>query len=526
MYAAITAAEIVVLGVATGWLTIVVVDGSVRRLFPRAWAASLGVLSFWVAIVGVLAVTSSNALLALSAATALVLVAAFLRARPGLGRSRRLPPGSMSLISSVKALAHREFYVDRATRHGPIFKMAQYRHKVVCVVGLERGHRLLRDRATSIGTSPLPFTHEIAGGFLRYMDRDTHRVYAPLFRRALAKPVVGAAAPSTGAAARRELRQLAVDCSSSPTGSVAPGPYLERIVFESFMQVLFGIGPATDICDRFVSSYRALEDQPLGAPLTKDARESLIALRRLLLEQHDQFRVQASSPVCSLAELGRIDPRMPDEVCLDNILFVLKLSTANVVSLLHWLVDTVGRQPDLLPRIREEMTAVQGDGVPDLLDRVIMETLRLGQSEYLFRTITEDFEFEGFSFPRGWQIRICVWESHRDAAMFHESTQFCPGRFLERDFSSSEYSPFGWGAHTCNGVVLTTMICRAVLEALSGFEFEVTGGDPAEHGSRHWNHWRPNSALRLRLADPIELPVPAADVVRVEGALADRVAAP
>ena len=496
MHVVLTIAEIVVFGLAAGSLAIVVADRSLRRIVPWVWTGSVGALGLFAAAIGFLAATSRSALSVFAAGIGLVIVAAFLRARPGFLRKRGLPPGSMSLVSSLKALAHRDFYANRANRQGPIFKMAQYHHRVICVVGLERGHRLLRERATSIAASPLPFTQEIAGGFLRYMDAETHRVYAPLFRRALAKSVVAAAAPTTRAAADRELQRLAADSSA---GAVAPGPFLERIVFESFMRVLFGMEIGTESYDRFASAYQALADQPLSSPLGEAARAAVTSLRAMLLEQSERLRTN-SGPLCTLSELGRADPSMPDDVCLDNILFVLRLSTANVESLLHWLLDTVGRHPAWVGPMRDELATDRGGGA-DLFDRVIAETLRLGQSEYLFRTITEDFEFEGFRFPRGWQMRVCVWESHRDASTFTEPAQFCPERFGERDFSRSEYSPFGWGQHACNGVALTSMICRAVLEGLvSGFEVEVTGGEPAEHGSRHWNHWRPNAALRLRLA--------------------------
>jgi hypothetical protein len=40
---------------------------------------------------------------------------------------------------------------------------------------------------------PLPWNREIEGGFLRYMDDATHDVYSPIFRVALASPVLAEA---------------------------------------------------------------------------------------------------------------------------------------------------------------------------------------------------------------------------------------------------------------------------------------------------------------------------------------------
>ena len=113
-----------------------------------------------------------------------------------------------------------------------------------------------------------------------------------------------------------------------------------------------------------------------------------------------------------------------------------------------------------------------------------------------FRTI----EFEGFRLPKGWLIRLCVWESHRSGDAFEDPETFDPDRFLSSAFHTSEYSPFGWAQHACNGVPLTNMLCRTVIEELvGGFEWRIEGNGPLEHGFRHWQHWRPTSELRLSL---------------------------
>jgi cytochrome P450 len=81
--------------------------------------------------------------------------------------------------------------------------------------------------------------------------------------------------------------------------------------------------------------------------------------------------------------------------------------------------------------------------------------------------------------PRGWLVRLCVAESHRDPDVFPEPGRYDLDRFLTRRYDSSQYSPFGWGRHLCNGVTLTHMISRVVLEELaSHYDWDVTGGDP------------------------------------------------
>jgi cytochrome P450 len=500
----VTIVEVAVLAVATTSIAVLVLDRSVRRLFPRAWAGLAVALIVWLAVVATLTAVSRPGLAVLTVATALALAAVLVRARPEIWRGRALPPGALSPIGSMRALTRRDFYLEQARRHGPVFKMAQYRHKVICVVGLERAHRLIRERSTSLRSSPLPFTHEIAGGFLRYMDTDRHRLYAPLFRRALGRPVVMAGADVTAEVTARELALLAADGSATPTGGVRPGPYLERIVFASFLRVLFGLERTDALAARFSDAYRGLAAHQLEASLSRGAQASLAELREIVAAQGERLRRTSPAPLCSLTELARIDAAQPDAVAVDNLLFVLRLSTANVVSLLHWLLDALGRNPEWLERMRGDQTT---GNEPDVIERVVMETLRTAQSEYLFRTVVEEFEHDGSLYPRGWQVRVCVWESHQDPAVFERPEQFCPDRFQRRDYSSSEYSPFGWGPHACNGVALTSIICRAVLTELVTYDVEVVAGGPPIHGARHWNHWQPSPELRVRLTAPATTPV-------------------
>ena len=117
-----------------------------------------------------------------------------------------------------------------------------------------------------------------------------------------------------------------------------------------------------------------------------------------------------------------------------------------------------------------------------------------------YRVVRERFEFEGFVFPAGWTIRLCVAESHRLPEQFEDADVFNPDRFLSRDFSSDRYSPFGHGPHACNGVALTQAICGAVLEELTArFDWSVSGDGHYERDFRHWAHLRPSSNLMLSL---------------------------
>jgi len=483
------------------------------RMFPRVFTALVGALVLWVGGVCILAVYFPATLHPLSVLTALGVGGAAWRARTHYGRSRRLPPGSLSLTASVEALVDREFYRKQTARHGPIFKMAQFHQPVVCVVGLSRGHQLLREHEDALGPSTQRFSREIPGGFLRYMDDQTHEVYGPLFRQALSAQVVAHSWPVILDTAGRELARAAADARRSSTGAVPPNGYLDRIVTAAFLRALFGIAPGTPAFEHMTRAYQPLAPLALSDRPTPAARAALGELRRLLTTQHEHWRLRSGlddTPVCALSELGRLDDRMPDATSVDNLIYVHKISSSNVVGLLRWILVMLGRHPDWIARLRAELEAPAPNGPPALVDRIIMETLRLSQAEYLYRRLQRDVVFEGFVLPKGWLVRICVWESHRSIEIFDDPERFNPDRFLARDYPRSAYSPFGADRHACNGVPLTNVICRAFLEQITRqYDWAVERHEELERDFRHWSHWRPGARLGLRL-DPIPNSAPPA----------------
>lgn len=479
------------------------------RIAPRMFAA-MAVLLLAGASAAMFAALRAPALLHIGAAIAVIVAAvAGWRARPHYGRTRGLPPGSLALSRSIEAVIDREFYTHEWRRHGPIFKMAQFHRPVVCVVGLELAHDLIRSHHAQLGPSPLPWNDELRGGFLRYMDEATHDVYGALFRVALSGAIVEAAEPALRRTARRELEALAAtasDAKGGERGSAAPGPALDRIVFAAFARVLFGIEEESPAFLDLARDHAVLREHHLSTPLNARSRAALDRLRALVEDRAAEIRAARAGDEarsCALAELRRAAPGMPDGVCVDNLLFILRIATDNVGALLRWLIKTLGEQPQWSDLLRCELAAGAPDGTaaPRLADRIVMETLRLAQSEYLYRVVREEFEHGGFVFPSGWQLRVCVRESHRDEQIWPDAASFDPDRFLPRAVPRTHYSPFGFHQHACNGVDLNNMICRVTLEQLAaGFDWSIARDGALERDFRHWSHWRPSAQLAIAIS--------------------------
>jgi cytochrome P450 len=131
----------------------------------------------------------------------------------------------------------------------------------------------------------------------------------------------------------------------------------------------------------------------------------------------------------------------------------------------------------------------------------VQETLRLAQSEYLYRKLKKDVSFEGYTLPKGWLLRLCVWESHRTCRSVEEPERFMPDRFIERELGTHEHAPFGYGKHACNGAQLAQMIAgEFTRELAAGFTLKVAADGPVEREFRHWQHWRPSSQFRVEIS--------------------------
>ncbi|HET6363161.1 MAG TPA: cytochrome P450 [Gemmatimonadota bacterium] len=422
------------------------------------------------------------------------------RARPRAGTRRRRPPGSLGLRSSIRALADYEFYEKEASRLGPIFKSNQYYRPVLCIVGLERCQRFLREHRDRLTSAPLLVDRYITGGLLRYMEPASHVEYRRRLQACMKAGVLAACEPAIRQQASRELATLAA-ISPRPRSGARPYPAIDRFVFLSMNRVFFGIAPDEDACDRLARLYGVVDHRRLWRDgiRTRTAMEEIVGIVRAKATRLE--REDAPTPDSFLGQAIRNDPELlADPVFVENLAYFLHIARCDVAGLCGWLFKLLVERPDWSVRIRPSQAQASADA-PTAADRFVDETLRLRQSEYLYRTTADAIELEGFAIPRGWLVRLCIRESHTAADAFDRPREFDPDRFLNATYPRERYQPFGIYEHACVGVPLTKAVGRIFLEQLaSGFQWEVVRDGPMELGLHHHGHWRPSSRLGVRLA--------------------------
>jgi cytochrome P450 len=430
------------------------------------------------------------------------------RSRPSYGTSRGLPPGSLALLP-LEAWTDSLFYQKQAERFGPIFKMSHFFHPMVCIMGLDHAIELLREHDdVSLRSPKHPFSDYLPCGILRGMPVEQHKHYRGLIQVGIRPEIFRAGEPWIETAIREALTTIA----AQPAG-VFPEPYLQSMIFRVFVRLFFGLEPGSPAHREFeaaAAAIRAATLRPATLRWMPSHRRVLRALDRthsLLLEQRAQWDRAGAAPPCFFAEIARSHPEAAaDPALTGNLIFLVHASSVDLMGLAQWLLAMLIDHPEWIEPIRAEAATTPHDE-NGIANRFIRETLRLQQSEHIYRQVLRDIHFQDMRIPKGWLLRIGVRESHRSPAVFPHPEAFQPDRFLDPHPPKSAYSPFGFLRRACIGEQLTRFIARVYLyELLCGFDLRLAARESEDF--RGW-HWTPGSAFRVALQ-----PRPAAAIPR------------
>jgi cytochrome P450 len=209
---------------------------------------------------------------------------------------------------------------------------------------------------------------------------------------------------------------------------------------------------------------------------------------------------------------GEGGERFTDSEIRDQVMTLMFAGHDTTTSTVTFALWELAHHPDVLERLCAEQDRVLGGAPPTIdrlekempyLDSVVDEVLRLYPPAWIGpRRAVRDFEWGGYSVPRGAYVNYCSWASHRLPEVFPEPEAFVPERFTrERKaaLARGAYVPFGGGQRVCIGKrfglievkLVTTMLLQALrADALPGRTMTV----------RQMPTLSPRGGLRMRLA--------------------------
>lgn len=424
-------------------------------------------------------------------AAPLVLYLFYWRARPTFGSSRGLPPGSLRLAPSGPWIDDL-YYRKAADKYGPIFKMTNFVQPMICLTGIQLGNKFLKDHEASTATPPMPYNSYIPGGFMRYMEPAVHLEY-----RSKMKGIFSDAAvlEKKAVSVERIIRTILITMADD-SKALHPVPYLHHMVFSIFVELFLGLTPQDPEFEHLQKLYTQIDYRHALFSSRRTMENAVCEIEQLFLTYGLSRETFFRSFLGEAAHSGSTHSQ--DKTALRNFIFLLRTSSIDVSDLLVWIFKLLSDNPQWMNTLRKDLHSHDEGTIQsahELANRIVLETLRLEQSDYLTRRALRDIPFEGFVIPKGWLLRICIRESHRDKEIFADPNAFNPDRFCTSPYGSKQYSPFGTQQHSCVGKGLTFWIAqRFVLELARGFRWEVVQDGPKEFG---YFHWRPSSKLRV-----------------------------
>jgi cytochrome P450 len=168
-------------------------------------------------------------------------------------------------------------------------------------------------------------------------------------------------------------------------------------------------------------------------------------------------------------------PGMGDDLIRDQLLTMLIAGHDTSTALLAWALYLLGRHPDVMQRVQDEVDMILGRKTPDLdslnqleyLDLVIKEVLRLYPPIHIGnRRAATDLEFQGYHIPAGQRVVYSIYLSHRIPEFWPDPQRFDPQRFnpeQARHRPHYAYVPFGGGPRNCIGFAFAQVEVKVVL---------------------------------------------------------------
>jgi cytochrome P450 len=409
-----------------------------------------------------------------------------------IGHFCLLPPGRLD-PSDNSPRTDQLIFLKRANIFGPIFKLICDNRYTTCLVGHARAQEFLRTHEEALTGVATELRGLFPKGHLRAMGAEDHRKYRRLFVQALqATPLA-----FHKDAIRQSIFDKLTDLTNDYVGRAVPGYQLRLCLREMttgiMLRILFGLTPNDSQFPIFVKNYRRFGPNAPVRVFAPDQAEAFLEIRNQVQHLADAIRRDPYDRLPSFLKL-MVERDELDETALGNLIYTFEGSHFDLYSLWRWIVKHLVSNPDCIKKAKITPESARRH----LCEAIVLETLRLESSEYLYRTAMTDIAYQRYFIPKNTSVRVCVWEGHKNPNVFPEPFRFDPERFVDHTYSIEEYAPFGLDRWRCIAsdfvVTISAMFVEALLE---GFEVALAADGPPELGAYHWE---PNSDFSIAIS--------------------------
>ena len=167
---------------------------------------------------------------------------------------------------------------------------------------------------------------------------------------------------------------------------------------------------------------------------------------------------------------------MSHEELRDELMTLLVAGHETTASELAWAFERLGRAPDVVARLHEEIDAGDGD---EYVTATIQETLRRRPvlPNAAPRLVKQPIEVGGWEYQPGVCLVANSYLVHHDPDLYPDPYAFRPERFLGESPGTYTWIPFGGGRRRCLGASFALQEMKIVLKAvLSRFDVVPAAG--------------------------------------------------
>lgn len=165
---------------------------------------------------------------------------------------------------------------------------------------------------------------------------------------------------------------------------------------------------------------------------------------------------------------------MTDIELRDELMTLLFAGHETTATSLAWALYWTHKLPSVHNKLMQELDSLGDD--PDPMDifrlpyltALCNETLRIYPVGMLTfsRVVQSPVEIMGHPFEPGAELIGSIYLTHHREDLYPDPKEFKPERFLERQFNSYEFLPFGGGSRRCIGIALAQFEMKLVLTTI------------------------------------------------------------
>ncbi len=377
----------------------------------------------------------------------------------GIGQSGKLAPGELNADESI-FLRDQFYLLGQQQKYGNIFKTWWGGKLTTCLVGHADGQEFLTKNKANLRAATIDMTPLFPLGFMRALEGDAHKKYRNLFLSAFRAVDMAKHDATIRETINRCLTPLCDGDGIPDNEDIARA--MKHATSTIMIQIILGAQAGTEMSEKLLKAYDIYT--PNGMYLViGDEQKSKYAPIKLMVEEHAKtFDANAGEPTSLLEYIvraGRVD-----DTVIGNLIHMTEFARTDVHGLWRWILLEISNHPDYLNSIIAEKDT---DVRKKRAESVVSETLRMQQSEFIYRAVTKTFSYQGVLYPKRSRVRICIWEGHRDPNIFENPNEFRPDRFVTDTFGAGAYAPLGMGHHACLGANWTMICSRILVEELA-----------------------------------------------------------